>query len=83
MTHYNIVTDIEQAIIMGFSETPYLDYQTNPSVFREDQKINALCHTPYSHVSVPLSKVYFTDIRGSHTTSIMSCVLYSPASSIH
>jgi hypothetical protein len=53
LSHHNIVSNIEQAAIMAFCPTPYLDYQKNPDVFREQDKVMALCHTPLSHVSVP------------------------------
>jgi hypothetical protein len=51
LTHYNIVVNVEQALITAFCETPYLDYQVNPDIFREEHKFNAICHTPYSHAS--------------------------------
>jgi len=51
LTHYSIVVNIEQALIMAFCKTPYLDYQVNPDIFPEENKVNAIIHTPYSHVS--------------------------------
>ena len=56
LTHYSVVLNIEQAFIQSFSPNAHKDYQKIPEIMKDEHKLIALCHTPYSHVSVLLTR---------------------------
>lgn len=51
LSHRNVVTNVEQGIVQGFSTKADQDWQTNPDILEDHFRIVTLCHTPFSHVS--------------------------------